>query len=189
MGSSRVVGAVVGCAMAGGGRTGCCGCECYGRGCRCCGCGRPWPWVPWPGSPHGVPGLKSTMARRQPSSVLSMCMSRILDTSSVRTLQGGGRTPRPHQTVPTLPQKRPCSPQDSQEGRGRPCSCHARPSIRHTSPSLPRRALRSTRRGSHRALLWDLETEDPVGPSHDEPGPGHGHPELRRRGGGAGGAA
>ena len=28
-----------------------------------------------------------TMARRQPSSVLSICMSRILDTSSVSTLQ------------------------------------------------------------------------------------------------------
>lgn len=33
------------------------------------------------------PGLKRTMARRQPSSVLSICMSFILDTSSVRTLQ------------------------------------------------------------------------------------------------------
>lgn len=40
------------------------------------------------GRPRGraVPGLKSTMARRQPSSVLSMCMSLILDTSSVSTL-------------------------------------------------------------------------------------------------------
>ena len=28
------------------------------------------------------------MARRQPSSVLSICMSRILDTSSVSTLRG-----------------------------------------------------------------------------------------------------
>lgn len=34
------------------------------------------------------PGLKRTMARRQPSSVLSICMSFILDTSSVRTLRG-----------------------------------------------------------------------------------------------------
>lgn len=33
------------------------------------------------------PGLKRTMALRQPSSVLSICMSFILDTSSERTLQ------------------------------------------------------------------------------------------------------
>lgn len=40
------------------------------------------------GDGRAVPGLKRTMARRQPSSVLSICMSRILDTSSVSTLQG-----------------------------------------------------------------------------------------------------
>lgn len=33
-----------------------------------------------------APGLKRTMARRQPSSVLSICISLILLTSSVRTL-------------------------------------------------------------------------------------------------------
>lgn len=43
------------------------------------------PLLVWPLG--GVPGLKRTMARRQPSSVLSICMSRILDTSSVNTLQ------------------------------------------------------------------------------------------------------
>lgn len=36
-----------------------------------------------------VPGLKRTMARRQPSSDLSICMSFILDTSSVKTLHLG----------------------------------------------------------------------------------------------------
>lgn len=35
------------------------------------------------------PGLNSTMARRQPSSDLSICMSFILETSSVRTLFAG----------------------------------------------------------------------------------------------------
>lgn len=35
------------------------------------------------------PGLNRTMARRQPSSDLSICMSFILDTSSVKTLHGG----------------------------------------------------------------------------------------------------
>lgn len=39
------------------------------------------------GHRRAVPGLKRTMARRQPSSVLSICMSRILDTSSVSTLK------------------------------------------------------------------------------------------------------
>lgn len=39
------------------------------------------------GGGRTVPGLNRTMARRQPSSVLSICMSRILDTSSVSTLQ------------------------------------------------------------------------------------------------------
>lgn len=34
------------------------------------------------------PGLKRTIARRHPNSVLSICMSRIFDTSSVNTLQG-----------------------------------------------------------------------------------------------------
>lgn len=34
-----------------------------------------------------LPGLNSTMARRQPSSVLSICMSLILDTNSVSTLR------------------------------------------------------------------------------------------------------
>lgn len=34
-----------------------------------------------------APGLKRTMARRQPSSVLSICISLILLTSSVRTLK------------------------------------------------------------------------------------------------------
>lgn len=33
------------------------------------------------------PGLKRTMARKQPNSVLSICISFILDTNSVRTLQ------------------------------------------------------------------------------------------------------
>lgn len=33
------------------------------------------------------PGLNSMIARRQPSSVLSILMSRILDTSSVSTLE------------------------------------------------------------------------------------------------------
>lgn len=36
-----------------------------------------------------VPGLKRMMARRHPSSVLSICMSLILLTSSVKTLQTG----------------------------------------------------------------------------------------------------
>lgn len=36
-----------------------------------------------------APGLKRTMARRQPSSVLSICISLILLTSSVRTLNNG----------------------------------------------------------------------------------------------------
>lgn len=40
-------------------------------------------------SPVCVPGLKRMMARRQPSSVLSICMSLILLTSSVKTLQRG----------------------------------------------------------------------------------------------------
>lgn len=39
------------------------------------------------GGRKAIPGLNRTMARRQPSSVLSICMSRILDTSSVSTLQ------------------------------------------------------------------------------------------------------
>lgn len=39
--------------------------------------------------PHGLPGLNRTMARRQPSSDLSICMSFILDTSSVKTLHLG----------------------------------------------------------------------------------------------------
>lgn len=39
------------------------------------------------GGRRAIPGLKRTMARRQPSSVLSICMSRILDTSSVSTLK------------------------------------------------------------------------------------------------------
>lgn len=38
------------------------------------------------------PGLNSTMARRQPSSDLSICMSFILETSSVRTLRTGNKT-------------------------------------------------------------------------------------------------
>lgn len=37
------------------------------------------------------PGLKRTMALKHPSSVLSICMSLILDTSSVRTLKVWGR--------------------------------------------------------------------------------------------------
>lgn len=37
--------------------------------------------------PSCVPGLKRMMARRQPSSVLSICMSLILLTSSVKTLR------------------------------------------------------------------------------------------------------
>lgn len=37
------------------------------------------------------PGLKRTMALKHPSSVLSICMSLILDTSSVRTLRVWGR--------------------------------------------------------------------------------------------------
>lgn len=37
---------------------------------------------------RALPGLKRTIARRHPNSVLSICMSRIFDTSSVRTLQG-----------------------------------------------------------------------------------------------------
>lgn len=36
------------------------------------------------------PGLNKTMARRHPSSDLSICMSFILDTSSVKTLHGEG---------------------------------------------------------------------------------------------------
>lgn len=52
-----------------------------------------WPWHHY-SQPTGraaaatgsVPGLKRMMARRQPSSVLSICMSLILLTSSVRTL-------------------------------------------------------------------------------------------------------
>ena len=41
----------------------------------------PFEWRPdWP-------GLKRTIARRQPSSVLSICISFILETNSVRTLQ------------------------------------------------------------------------------------------------------
>jgi len=43
-------------------------------------------------SPEDVPGLKRMMARRQPSSVLSICMSLILLTSSVSTLRRGGRS-------------------------------------------------------------------------------------------------
>lgn len=38
-----------------------------------------------------IPGLKSTMARRHPSSDLSICMSFILETSSVRTLFTGSK--------------------------------------------------------------------------------------------------
>ncbi|TNN57127.1 hypothetical protein EYF80_032712 [Liparis tanakae] len=46
---------------------------------------------PDPGpDPEHVPGLKRMMARRQPSSVLSICMSLILLTSSVSTLRRGG---------------------------------------------------------------------------------------------------
>ena len=82
------------------------------------GCGgRPAALAPWgadtrPGR-QAVPGLKRTMARRQPSSVLSICMSRILDTSSVSTLCAwgeGGRqtsTSKPDRALPGIPQKHP----------------------------------------------------------------------------------
>ena len=50
-----------------------------------CVCERVWAFSP---------GLNRTMARRQPSSVLSICMSFILDTSSVRTLSETDVTPR-----------------------------------------------------------------------------------------------
>ena len=82
------------------------------------GCGgRPAALAPWgadtrPGR-QAVPGLKRTMARRQPSSVLSICMSRILDTSSVSTLCAwgeGGRqtsTSKPDRALPGAPQKHP----------------------------------------------------------------------------------
>ena len=54
------------------------------------------------------------MARRQPSSVLSICMSRILDTSSVSTLwrgAGRGKHQHPNQTVPL-----PGPPRNTPEG-------------------------------------------------------------------------
>lgn len=47
------------------------------------GCGEQEPDI----GRAGAPGLKRTMARRQPSSVLSICISLILLTSSVRTLE------------------------------------------------------------------------------------------------------
>lgn len=46
----------------------------------------PPPFPSW--CRREVPGLKRTIARRQPNSVLSICMSRIFETSSVSTLQG-----------------------------------------------------------------------------------------------------
>lgn len=66
------------------------------------------------------------MARRQPSSVLSICMSRILDTSSVNTLQRKRATtavqsdcapPAPAgktlRTGSLRPEARPCGPRES----------------------------------------------------------------------------
>lgn len=65
-----------------------------------------------PGHARGaVPGLKRTMARRQPSSVLSICMSRILDTSSVSTLRRT-RHRGPSQAVAS-PGTPAASPEDS----------------------------------------------------------------------------
>lgn len=43
------------------------------------------------------------MARRQPSSVLSICMSRILDTSSVNTLKDRKATKSQSDHAPHLP--------------------------------------------------------------------------------------
>lgn len=49
------------------------------------------------------PGLNSTMARRQPSSDLSICMSFILETSSVRTLRTGNKDRRGESHEPQAP--------------------------------------------------------------------------------------
>lgn len=190
--------------------------ECGHRGCGRRGCERRgwrvlWLWAAecgchgWgtvAGARRAVPGLKSTMARRQPSSVLSMCMSRILDTSSVRTLRGSRRTPRPRQTVPTLgPQK---YPQDSGSPRGprrqlrrsafsRPAQAQRPP--RQAGPLAPR-ALCSARRvctcfiletwGSHTPSLGPCD-----GRAEMSQGPGHGArpratgTELQRAGAGS----
>ena len=65
---------------------------------------------------EAIPGLKSTMARRQPSSVLSICMSRILDTSSVNTLQGKQANTAARSDCAPCPARAPPPPQERPQG-------------------------------------------------------------------------
>lgn len=110
---------------------------------------------------QAVPGLKRTMARRQPSSVLSMCMSLILDTSSVSTLQGEQVSHKAH----SKPHPSPGPPRNTHRSQGAQCDA-GRP-LRRARPNggcqdrsnicpTPGWALSSAWRGSVCGVLfWD----------------------------------